>query len=114
MKCKVPASVLCDVRGSWHAYGDQQHEVASMTSTFRGCAVAGSDVLHWVMGNLKLLLEWITIPIFVIALQLPQGAVWYWLTSSCAALAQVCCTCETDLDSNKMGKVNNEVKLLLG
>ena len=51
--------------------------------------MAGSGVTKWVMGNLKLLLEWLTVPIFVIALQLPQGAVWYWLSSSLTALAQV-------------------------
>ncbi len=46
--------------------------------------------MPWMMGNVKLVLEWVTIPIFIIALQLPQGAVLYWLTSSLSALAQVC------------------------
>ena len=45
--------------------------------------------MRWVMGNVKLLLEWVTVPIFIIALQLPQGAVLYWLASSLTALAQV-------------------------
>ena len=49
----------------------------------------GSAVMAWVMGNVKLLLEWLTIPLFIIALQLPQGAALYWLVSSLAALAQV-------------------------
>ncbi len=43
------------------------------------------------MGNVKLLLEWVTVPLFIIALQLPQGAVLYWLASSLTALAQVRC-----------------------
>ena len=41
------------------------------------------------MGNVKLVLEWLIGPIFIIALQLPQGAVLYWLVSSLTALAQV-------------------------
>lgn len=50
---------------------------------------AGSAVMVWVMGNIRLLLEWLTVPLFIIALQLPQGAVLYWLVSSLTALAQV-------------------------
>ena len=49
----------------------------------------GSAVMVWVMGNVKLLLEWLTVPLFIIALQLPQGAALYWLVSSLTALAQV-------------------------
>jgi len=45
--------------------------------------------MRWVMGNVKLVLEWVTVPLFIIALQLPQGAVLYWLASSLTALAQV-------------------------
>jgi len=52
---------------------------------------AGNAVMRWVMWNVKLLLEWVTVPIFIIALQLPQGAVLYWLASSLTALAQVRC-----------------------
>ncbi|KAL0024349.1 hypothetical protein WJX79_002004 [Trebouxia sp. C0005] len=48
----------------------------------------GNAVMRWVMGNVKLLLEWVTIPLFFVALQLPQGAVLYWLASSLTALAQ--------------------------
>ncbi|KAL0046699.1 hypothetical protein WJX82_007754 [Trebouxia sp. C0006] len=48
----------------------------------------GNAVMRWVMGNVKLLLEWVTVPLFIIALQLPQGAVLYWLASSLTALAQ--------------------------
>ncbi|KAL3155998.1 hypothetical protein ABBQ32_012987 [Trebouxia sp. C0010 RCD-2024] len=48
----------------------------------------GSAVMVWVMGNIRLLLEWLTVPLFIIALQLPQGAVLYWLVSSLTALAQ--------------------------
>lgn len=52
-------------------------------------ACAGNTVMVWVMGNVKLLLEWLTVPLFIIALQLPQGAALYWLVSSLTALAQV-------------------------
>lgn len=50
---------------------------------------AGNAVLRWTIPKVKLVLEWVAIPFLVIALQLPQGAVWYWLTSSLTALAQV-------------------------
>ena len=46
----------------------------------------------WMMGNVKLLLEWFTVPLFIIAVQLPQGAALYWLVSSLTALAQVLLT----------------------
>jgi hypothetical protein len=42
----------------------------------------------WVMGSLRLFLEWMMVPLFAIALQLPQGALCYWATSSGLALAQ--------------------------
>ena len=51
--------------------------------------LSGNAVMVWVTRNVKLLLEWVTVPIFVIALQLPQGAALYWLVSSLSALAQV-------------------------
>jgi tetratricopeptide (TPR) repeat protein len=42
----------------------------------------------WVMGGLRLLLEWMMVPLFAVALQLPHGALCYWATSSSLALAQ--------------------------
>lgn len=42
----------------------------------------------WVSGKLRLLLEWVTLPLLLTAMQLPHGAVLYWLTSSSLALAQ--------------------------
>ena len=42
----------------------------------------------WVMGSLRLFLEWMMVPLFAVALQLPQGALCYWATSSGLALAQ--------------------------
>lgn len=51
--------------------------------------LSGNAVMVWVTRNVKLLLEWVTVPIFVIALQLPQGAALYWLVSSLTTLAQV-------------------------
>jgi len=40
------------------------------------------------MGKVRLALEWAVIPLFVISLQLPQGALCYWGTSSVFALTQ--------------------------
>ncbi|PSC76493.1 ALBINO3 chloroplastic [Micractinium conductrix] len=55
-------------------------------------APAGSrqqaSVMLYVMGGLRLFLEWMMVPMFAIALQLPQGALCYWATSSTLALAQ--------------------------
>ena len=42
----------------------------------------------WVSGKLRLLLEWVTLPLMLTAMQLPHGAVIYWLSSSSLALAQ--------------------------
>ncbi|KAK9816818.1 hypothetical protein WJX72_005353 [[Myrmecia] bisecta] len=42
----------------------------------------------WLAGNMRLLLEWLTVPMFVVALQLPHGALLYWLTSGLTSLAQ--------------------------
>ena len=37
----------------------------------------------------KLVLEWLVVPLFLVALQLPQAVLVYWCTSSAVALAQV-------------------------
>ena len=42
----------------------------------------------WVSGKVRLLLEWVTLPLLLTAMQLPHGAVIYWLSSSSLALAQ--------------------------
>ncbi|KAL4859761.1 ALBINO3-like protein 2 [Chlorella vulgaris] len=47
-----------------------------------------ASVMLWVMGGLRLLLEWMMVPLFAVALQLPHGALCYWATSSSLALAQ--------------------------
>ena len=39
-------------------------------------------------GSVRLLLELLTIPLFITALQLPQAVLVYWSTSSSMALAQ--------------------------
>eukprot|EP00887_Chlorella_sp_A99_P004592 scaffold4.g4592.t1 len=43
----------------------------------------------WAMDKIKLLLEWMLVPLFGVALQLPQGALVYWGTSSAYALNQL-------------------------
>ncbi|GAB4823886.1 hypothetical protein N2152v2_010932 [Parachlorella kessleri] len=48
----------------------------------------GAPVMLYVMDKLRLLLEWMVVPMFIIALQLPQGAVWYWVTTSTFTLPQ--------------------------
>ena len=51
-------------------------------------ALGAGSVGAWVSGKLRLLLEWVTLPLLLTAMQLPHGAVLYWLTSSSLALAQ--------------------------
>jgi membrane protein insertase Oxa1/YidC/SpoIIIJ len=46
------------------------------------------SVMLYVMGKVRLALEWAVIPLFVTSLQLPHGAVCYWVTSSLYALGQ--------------------------
>jgi len=46
------------------------------------------SVMLYVMGKVRLLLEWAVIPLFITSLQLPHGAVCYWVTSSLYALGQ--------------------------
>ena len=43
----------------------------------------------WLMARVRLGLEWLTLPVFLVAMQLPQAVLVYWATSSGAALAQV-------------------------
>jgi YidC/Oxa1 family membrane protein insertase len=47
-----------------------------------------SSVMMYVMGKVRLVLEWAVIPLFITSLQLPHGAVCYWATSSLYALGQ--------------------------
>lgn len=42
----------------------------------------------WLSAKLRLLMEWITLPLLLTAMQLPHGAVLYWATSSGLALSQ--------------------------
>ena len=67
----------------------QERQFVSQYDHVLFAVTAGSGVMQWVMGNVKLALEWLTIPLFVIALQLPLGAVWYWLSSTLTAMLQV-------------------------
>lgn len=41
----------------------------------------------FVAQTLKLVLEWMSIPVLVIALQLPHGTLLYWLSNSCFSIA---------------------------
>ena len=45
-------------------------------------------MMVWMMGKVRLALEWAVVPLFITALQLPQGSLCYWATSSAYALAQ--------------------------
>jgi tetratricopeptide (TPR) repeat protein len=51
-------------------------------------AQQGGATMLWVLGKVRLALEWAVVPLFAISLQLPQGALCYWATSSACALAQ--------------------------
>ena len=46
------------------------------------------STMLWVMGKVRLTLEWLVVPLFITSLQLPQGGLCYWATSSIYALAQ--------------------------
>ncbi len=50
-------------------------------------AAAGA-VEAWLMGKLRLFLEWLTVPMLLVALQLPQASLCYWLSSGLATLGQ--------------------------
>ena len=45
--------------------------------------------MAYVMGGLKTLMEWATVPVLAVAMCLPHGALVYWLSSSSLSLAQV-------------------------
>lgn len=45
-------------------------------------------VAAWLGGKLRLFLEWLTLPMFLVALQLPHAPLCYWLSSTLAATAQ--------------------------
>ena len=49
----------------------------------------GGGVAAWLVPKLRLAMEWSSIPVLVIATQLPQGAVLYWLSSLTFTLGQV-------------------------
>jgi tetratricopeptide (TPR) repeat protein len=51
-------------------------------------AHSNSAATIWALGKVRLFLEWTLVPLFAIALQLPQGALCYWAGSSAFALAQ--------------------------
>ena len=51
----------------------------------------------YVMGALRTVMEWATVPVLAVAMCLPHGALVYWLSSSSMSLLQVLCqaTCST-------------------
>ena len=42
----------------------------------------------WLMGKLRLFLEWLTVPMLLVALQLPHASLCYWLASGLTTLGQ--------------------------
>lgn len=44
--------------------------------------------MPWVLGKVRLFMEWMLVPLFVVSLQLPHAALCYWTSSSCFALIQ--------------------------
>lgn len=46
-------------------------------------------LVAYVVGALKTVMEWATVPVLVVAMCLPHGALVYWLSSSSVSLAQV-------------------------
>lgn len=47
-----------------------------------------NQVAVWLLSKIRLALEWAVVPLFITALQLPHGALCYWVTSSAYGLAQ--------------------------
>ena len=45
--------------------------------------------MAYVMGALKIAMEWATVPVLAVAMCLPHGALVYWLSSSSMSLLQV-------------------------
>lgn len=45
-------------------------------------------VMAYVMGALRTVMEWVTVPVLAVAMCLPHGALVYWLSSSTVSLAQ--------------------------
>ena len=45
--------------------------------------------MAYVMGALRTVMEWATVPVLAVAMCLPHGALVYWLSSSTVSLAQV-------------------------
>ena len=46
-------------------------------------------MVAYVMGALRTIMEWATVPVLAVAMCLPHGALVYWLSSSTVSLAQV-------------------------
>jgi hypothetical protein len=57
------------------------------TSGTPRCRSAGA-VEAWLLGKLRLFLEWLTVPMLLVALQLPHASLVYWLSSGLATLGQ--------------------------
>ena len=53
-----------------------------------GAARRDATTTVWILGKVRLMLEWAVVPLFVAALQLPHGALCYWAASSGYALLQ--------------------------
>ena len=45
--------------------------------------------MAYVMGALRTVMEWATVPVLAVAMCLPHGALVYWLSSSSMSLLQV-------------------------
>ena len=45
--------------------------------------------MAYVMGALRTVMEWATVPVLAVAMCLPHGALVYWLSSSSVSLLQV-------------------------
>ena len=46
-------------------------------------------MVAYMMGVLRTVLEWATVPVLAVAMCLPHGALVYWLSSSTVSIAQV-------------------------
>ncbi|KAL4523864.1 hypothetical protein Ndes2526B_g08095 [Nannochloris sp. 'desiccata'] len=85
----LPLTVAVAMYANIDAAFGATERTATATATNSGVNKKKSpSVMVYVMGKVRLALEWAVIPLFITSLQLPHGAVCYWMTSSLYALVQ--------------------------
>ena len=86
--CRKDWQYVCEVTPS-KVSGWQKKNGAPGTFSFQRCGAGEGALMTYVMGSLRTLMEWATVPVLAVAMCLPHGALVYWLSSSSLSLAQV-------------------------